>query len=148
MVRKWIFLSFSVENLNHLPSWFLSTFADWTLLYSYSALVFFVCFTPPCPPLLVLFQHTNTHANKAAEAATRELIWADRPQWHPWHFREKACRFKAPRGCVVRILQTDESLREWTTEGYSGEAGGEWSQDIYLVRCANRICYFSCCKTM
>lgn len=50
---------------------------------------------PPYPPLafFLLFRHTNTHTNKAAEAARRELIQADRTQWHPWHFGGKACRF-------------------------------------------------------
>lgn len=92
---------------------------------------------------LILFQHTNTHTNKAAEAARRELIRVDRTQWHPWHFREKACRFKTPGGCVVRILQTEKSLREWMAKGWRG--GGKWrirqqpgSQDIYLVRHAIR----------
>lgn len=100
----------------------------------------------PRSPLLVLLQHTNSHTN---EAAWRALIQADGTQWHPWHFREKAWRFKAPQGCVVRILQTDESLREWMAEGWLG-GGGQWrrwrtlgrhgprSQDIYLSRHAIR----------
>lgn len=125
------------------PYWFHASFAQWIeiSLHLLHFLFVFHSYTP-CPSFLV-FQHTDTHAN---EAARRELIRADRTQWHPWHFREKACRFKAPQGCVVRILQTDESLREWAAEGCRGgwgrgrllERQGPGSQDIYLVRYAIR----------
>lgn len=43
---------------------------------------------------------------------------------------------------MVRILQTDESLREWTAEGCRGVGGlgrqGKGSQDISLARYAIR----------
>lgn len=44
---------------------------------------------------------------------------------------------------MVRILQTDESQREWTAEGCRGGAAtlgrqGQGSQDIYLVQYAIR----------
>lgn len=106
----------------------------------------------PSAAVFPLFQHTNTHTNKAAEAAGRALIRPDRAQWHPWHFRGKACSFSAPQGCLVRLWQTVKSLWEWTAEGcwertmrnadssYSYQrTGGLWNEDIHLCAPVRRV---------
>lgn len=55
-------------------------------------------FSPYPLAFFLLFQHTNTHTNKATQAARRGLIQADRTQWHPWHFRGRPAVSRLPKG--------------------------------------------------
>lgn len=71
--------------------WFKAV-AKWLFHHNHSDFLshYFLISTLSTLPSFLYFNtraHTNTHTNKAAEAARRELIQADRTQWHLWHFR-------------------------------------------------------------
>lgn len=70
-----------------------------TFFFSPSALALVSSLSLPCfLSLLLFFAHTNSHTNKAADAARGELIQADRTQWHPWHFRGRPAGSRLPKG--------------------------------------------------
>lgn len=78
------------------------TDAKWLFHYGHPNFllhIFFLALISSLSPLLFLcYLNTQTHTNKAAEAAGRELIQADRTQWHPWHFRGRPAVSRLPKG--------------------------------------------------
>jgi len=93
------------------------------------------------PPVFFLW-FPNTLTNKAAVAARRELIQADRTQWHTWHFRESLPFPGSPRlrgqalaaikpsgSCGERTMKKLLSSRYWA----EGQGAVKWRR---LLMCS------------